>query len=271
MKATLWSFLFLLGGCDSLWAQFDHNQPANCVQDPSICAPGQLCDPMSEVCVSPPPPPDMNMTPLPTSCADIKNLLGSPEDGPYTVYVGGDPGKPWVDNCLGMTTLGATPMDYLALKNVGNANYSQYTAGGASPGSNVRTYYSRIRIDPQTLEVDIKDQTYTGSSGRLNHSGSGTMVTSMPYGVAMDCAAIFSATGVGNVDLTGTPFAVAPNAWILRVTMQPPAGAVTYSMNNQVVDLTGGGSCGYTVPAPDFGSPINISGGFQLRLVYVGM
>jgi hypothetical protein len=83
-------------------------------------------DPLPVVVVDP-------AAPLPATCADI----ALPTDGEYTLYVGGDKGKPWTAYCADMAT---TPVEYLPLAMVlGDHNVSQYTAGGASPGTSVRT------------------------------------------------------------------------------------------------------------------------------------
>lgn len=74
--------------------------------------------------------------------------------------------------------MAGTPREYLDLAATGeNQNFSQYTAGGASPGTN---------IDPTTLTVDVGDLTFATSTGKLQHSSvtrgpSSPYVTSMPY------------------------------------------------------------------------------------------
>ena len=88
-------------------------------------------------------------------------------DGTYTLYVNGDPAKPWEAFCAGMQ-LASGPSEYLTLVNVlGDANFSQYTAGGFSPGTNVKTSYIRLRLDPTTLKVAIADETFASSSGNV--------------------------------------------------------------------------------------------------------
>jgi len=194
----------------------------------------------------------------PASCADIKAILPNAGNGTYTLFVDHDEAKPWKAHCHNMAT---APAEYLSLPNVGpGANFSQYTASGN--GTNVRTRYSKVRIDPATLLVDISDQTFTTSSGQLTH-GSET-VTSMPFGVAMSCNN--APSGVGNIDLTGTPFAVATGEFLQGGTNG--AGSAVYSSNDRVVALTGGGFCGWTCASPATFNPFNDAGDFQLDLVY---
>jgi hypothetical protein len=101
------------------------------------------------------------------------------------------------------------------------------------------------------------------STGELYHSGT-ELVTSMPYAIAMACA--LGAPGQANIDLRGTPFAVAPDEFMQGGYYA--SGTSDYSENHQVVNLTGDGYCGWTNPQPYIYNPFNGAGGFQLNLVY---
>lgn len=198
--------------------------------------------------------------PPPASCADIKAATPGAGNGTYRLHIGHDPAKPWWAFCHNMAT---SPAEYLSLQYVGtDQNFSQYTAGGAVSGTDVRTRYTKVRVDPATLLVDISDQTFSTSSGSIAH-GSET-VTSMPYGVGMSCDATDS--GLANIDLRGTPFAVATGEFLQGGTAN--SGSSTYSSDNRVVDITGGGFCGWTCASPATFNPFNDAGDFQLALVY---
>lgn len=199
---------------------------------------------------------------LPSKCADIRAANPGARDGEYTLYVGRDPAKKWTVFCRDMA---GAPKEYLSLPQGPGSNYSQYTAGGAAPGTSVRSSYSKVRIDPASLLVDISDQTYASSSGSLRHSGMVT-VRSMPYAVAMDCQQFGAATGVGLIDLQRTPFAVRADAFVLGGAN--PSGRAMYQIGNQLVTLAGGGYCGWISPKPGVYSPFNDAGGFVLPLVY---
>lgn len=203
---------------------------------------------------------------FPTSCLAIKAAAPPGtvfSDGEYGLYVGGDPSKPWTAYCEGMD--GNAPEEYLSLQYTGGSyNFSQHTAGGSAPGTNVRTRYTKLRIDPTTLLVDISDQRFSYSSGTILNGT--TVVTSMPVGVAMSCDGF--PDGISNIDLRGTPFALVPNQFIQGG--DSPLGASLYSSNDQVVALTGGGRCGWTMSQPNVNKPVNNAGGFQLRLSYLG-
>jgi hypothetical protein len=158
--------------------------------------------------------------------------------------------------------MAGTPREYINLfSNVG-VNFSQYTAG-VSPGTNVRTSFSKLRIDPATLTVDINDLTFATSTGKLTHAT--LAVTSMPYGSAMSCNS--TPDGIGNIDLRGTAFTIADTFAVggFRAT-----GSAKLSAENQVADLAGGGGCGWITPAPvliDTFGPFNPQGSdYRLEL-----
>lgn len=105
----------------------------------------------------------------------------------------------------------------------------------------MRTSFTKVRLDPVTLQVDPGDQTFSASTGSLTHGQ--TPVASMPYGAAMDCVDAASTTGVANLDFTGLPFVAAPNQF--TVSGYQPNGTTTYGGGGRTVDLTGGGYCGW--------------------------
>lgn len=194
-----------------------------------------------------------------TSCADMRAQVPAAGDDDYTLYVGGDEAKPFVAWCQDMA---GTPLDYLKLENVqGSSNFAQYTAGGASSGTDVRTYYFYLRFNPETLTVDTSDQTFAMSDGSLNHSGA-EPVTSMPYGVAMACGG--GVKGLANIDLRGTRFAIA-DSFQFRGTAS--FGVMVADAEMQTIDIEGGGFCGWMAPASNTYNPMNTAGG-TLQLAY---
>jgi hypothetical protein len=194
----------------------------------------------------------------PATCAEIQAAAPGAKDGEYKLFVGGDPQKPWDAWC----SFGSSPPAvYLTLLKTTNANFSQYYAGGGRPGTNVRTAYQKVRIDPETLLVNESDKTWSLSVGSIN-DGSGGVITQMNYGSAADCFNTNSSRGTGNVDLTGTPFAVAANAFVTSGYIA--AGSATYSSDSRIVNLTGGGFCGGTDVRKGPKNP------FNLQLLYVG-
>lgn len=189
-----------------------------------------------------------------SSCQDARNHLVQAPDGQYILL---NNGRAFTVYCYDMA---GTPREYISLADTGtDVNFSQYTAGGASPGTNVRTTFTKVRVDPSTLTVDLGDLTFSSSTGSLRHGGAA--VTSMPYATAMSCVAAQNAAGVGNIDLQNTPFQVNDS---FPLGGYLPAGGAKVSQNNQLVDLSGGGYCGWIMPAPGAFNPFNPGPGLYL-------
>ena len=201
----------------------------------------------------------------PTSCADIKAHIPGAGDGTYRLYLGAMADRPWQAFCAGMAN---TPHEYLSLTGM---NFAQYSAGGSSPGMDVKTTFTRIRFDPSTMRVDISDRTFATSTGMLNHSNSGTMVTSMAYSAAMDCTGNNRQTGVAQIDLTGTSFALPDNLQFIRAGASP-GGDAQVSQDHRRATINGGGNCGWAgpinIPANPFNNNVTASNGAILPLSY---
>lgn len=197
---------------------------------------------------------------VPQTCADVAAHVTVPNDSTVTLYANGDSNKPWTAFCHG-------GKEYLTAASA-TTNFGQYTAGGKSPGTDVRTTYARLRINPATLKLDICDQTFTTSTGTLMHDPASVpniSVTSMPLGVAMDCAGNNSQTGVAAVNVTSLPFKVT-NIWVTGGNS--PQGTMTPT-NNRMIAITGGGNCGWAEPNNGPYNPFNTcTNGELITLVY---
>jgi hypothetical protein len=200
----------------------------------------------------------------PQTCADIKSHTPGAADGTYMLYLGGDVAKPWQGFCAGMAT---TPEEYLSLT---GTNFAQYTQGGQSPGTDVKTTYTKVRFDPATRKIDISDRTFATSTGMLNHDGM-TQVTSMPYGVAMDCIGMKSKTGIAQIDLTGTSFALTGTNEFAEGGNKS-GSAISLSPDKQRATINGGGDCGWNAPVGTpfnpFNNNVNATNGAILSLSY---
>lgn len=197
-----------------------------------------------------------------SSCHDLRSSFPFAPDGVYPLLVGNTVVTVF---CYDM---GGTPREYIELAHTGgNANFSQYTAGGASPGTNVRTSFTKVRFDPKTMTVDIGDLTFATTTGRLQHSSltrgpSSPFVTAMPYATAMSCTT--RPDGVGNVNLQGTPFVVDDT---FQVRSFAGSGSATVSPDKQNVDLLVSGYCGWISAAPAIDPGYNPQpGNFRLNL-----
>jgi hypothetical protein len=167
----------------------------------------------------------------PRTCEDVRAVVPGWNGGTAVLYVNNEAAKPWTAYCT------KEDRAYLPLT---QANTSMYKG---DPGEqDVRTTFSRIRIDPLTLLVDISDQTYSTSTGKLRHGKSGPEVTSMPFAVAMDCRGPNSTEGRATINLFGTPFVVSDQ---FKLVGSSPNGNITNTDNGRRIDLTGGGNCGW--------------------------
>ena len=207
---------------------------------------------------------------LAPDCAAIRDANPAATDGDYIISPGG---KTFHVYCHDMA---GNPREYLALVNTGGAaNYSTFGGEVGPPVATVTTHYTRIRIDPATLLVNVGDQTFSSSVGSDCCIGPVTIV-SMPYAHASACLRRFFPAGSANIDLTGTPFTVDD---VFTVRGFNPSGSangpvgngnfVAFAVQSQTVDLTGGGFCGGIGPSID-GGTFNAFGGFDLQLAYTG-
>ena len=204
-----------------------------------------------------------------TDCAGVKEANPAAGDGDYYIAPGGKLFQVYCHDMAG------NPREYLTLVNTApGANYSLYGNVGGGPPANVTTRYTRIRIDPVTLLVNVADQAFATSSGFDCCIGS-TFVTSMPYAHASSCWG-GSDPGRANVDLTGLPFIVDD---VFTVRGWGPYGSANgtslpedfsaVAVQAAVVDLTGAGFCGGIGPTAEGGS-FNRFAGFDLQLAYTG-
>ena len=194
----------------------------------------------------------------PQSCQDILDANPTAGDGDYVIRPNGQMFSVYCHDMAG------TPKEYLTLENTGGgSNFSQMTAGG-DIYSTLVTGYTKVRLDPDSLLVDINDRTFSATTGTPDNPW-GT--AALDYATAMGCAAPGSQTGVGNIDLVGTPFAVNST---FTAKGYLAAGSAAFSTGGQVVDLQGGGYCGWISTASAADSWYYDQDAFVLSLQYVG-
>lgn len=184
------------------------------------------------------PPSDAGAVELPRDCAAIRAREPGAPDGDYTLYHQGRADRPWTARCVDMN---AAPRAYLTLTVTGPAhNYSSHAPTPGVPGQTaVVTSYQRVRIDPHALVVDTGDLTFASSTGRvvsLDHE-----VVAMPFAAAMSCDP--EALAGANVDLAGTPFALAEQFCIGGLAAR---GGWKLAADRRSAELYGGGDCGWT-------------------------
>src|SRR5512138_869654 len=99
------------------------------------------------------------------TCAEIAACRPGSPDGEYVLAT------PFGNLPLYCHDMAGTPREYLTLVNTGQFdNYGMYKAGGASPGTDLVTSFTRLRVDPSTLGVAIGDLTFSSSTGSVDHS-----------------------------------------------------------------------------------------------------
>lgn len=199
-----------------------------CVDCPAVCVDGEcgpieLANGLDRDC-------DGVRDLFPTSCAgylledpqasDGEHVLArEPEEAPVLVY------------CHDM---GGSPQEYISLVNTGeDYNFSQ---NNTSPVAT--THWSRVRLDPLTLRIDVNDPTFSTTEGGSQQK------TYVPYGYAWNCKNNIP-PGKGNIDLRETSFAVDDE---FQLNGYMPGGWAIFSEDDQVVDLQGEGECGGIEP-----------------------
>jgi hypothetical protein len=199
------------------------------------------------------------------TCTELAQYVSNVGNAEYTLYLENDPAQPWQAYCA-VTANGL--VEFLSLT---GQNFAQYTAGGSSQGSDVKTTFSKVRFDVSQMKIDISDRTFATSKGSLTHASSGIVVTSMPFAVAMDCKGNNSMAGAANIDLTATHFAI-PSSSAFQVEGSSANGHTTMSQTGQTVTLTGGGNCGWNAaagaPSNPFNNDVDSTNGVILPVAY---
>ena len=131
------------------------------------------------------------------------------------------------------------PKEYLTLQNIGGSyNYSQITAHNYYVGTTVRTSFSKVRVDPDNMQILVNDYQFSSSTGSIDDGS----ITKARFGQAGNCSHTSGYAGHGNIDLSGSPFKVSDS---FSAYGYLPFGSANFSEEDQVVSLSGGGLCGY--------------------------
>ena len=190
---------------------------------------------------------------LPQTCQNYKDMLAQGIDGTYWLYIDADINKPWQAYCHNMDL---SPESYLTVIEGVEYNFSEYRNGVDAGSPSVKTQYSKIKIDPLTLNISGGHQEFsqTVKVGDIQHGESGS-VLSMPYGVAMGCRAENTDDGMANIDLRGSSFKL--EAPIVSGGFMAAFNAVEDpNYPGQVINFSGGGFCGWASVSSIF-TPIN--------------
>jgi len=148
--------------------------------------------------------------PLPKNATELFDQKPPPKEGENYIFLDGVPEKRVRLYCV-KGSKGSPPREYLTLP---NRNYSQVKAGKFYHGTTIETVWSRIRLNPETLEVDLEDFSYSKSTGgpitAYNAKGSETGKFELArFGMATACGGD-GVLGYATIDLRDTGFKFDP-------------------------------------------------------------
>lgn len=188
----------------------------------------------------------------PSTCKDIKDVVTDAKDGEYTLYIHNEPTYRWKVYCADMQN---QPTEYLSVPHGAGINTSMY----ARSGHQVTSAFEKLRIDPQSLAIDLGDTTFATSNGVAVHNG--TTLTMAPYGIAMSCD---GAPATANINLRGTPFRLegALPQFGTGVKQQ-----YDFPTDRQSLDVTVTGDCGWVAQRSQV-DPTSDAPQFELRLAF---
>lgn len=168
--------------------------------------------------------------------------------------------------------MAGTPREYLELPRGNCSEYASHTQGVTR---RVQTCFDKVRIDPETLRVDVSDLTFstTRKEGRITHDQQ--VVDAMPFATAMACDAPERPVGRASITLTGTGFAAVDTFKAQGYLAQ---GGARQQGNGQKWQLQGGGYCGWIAPGDVYNphysanwNPFQPGTGFLLQLRVVAV
>jgi len=142
------------------------------------------------------------------NCAQIAEKYPTLGDDEYTLYYQGKEEQPYTVFCQGLKSW--EPKEYLTLN---YTNRSGMSAGGYYKGSDVTTTWKKIRINPDTLKVNMHDLTHADTSGSITFKNAKGVVewtrNYAPYGFPSNGNSKGpNKNSYAVIDLRGTPFAV---------------------------------------------------------------
>ncbi|XP_071079109.1 A disintegrin and metalloproteinase with thrombospondin motifs 9-like [Haliotis cracherodii] len=192
----------------------------------------------------------------PSKCSEVKSCCRG--DGEYWIYPPVFQGERTRIYCHNMSS--EVPTEYVTLPapNVGfypNANDANCD-GNIIPLNAPRyglTTFRRIRVDIQTMTVDVRDKRFATSSSRVNN-----------YGRAIDCYTRHVGNvrnscgpkGTFHIDTTGTGL-VFNRTLEWHLTTLKSWGTLNKSADGTVIDILGGGFCGGFRPYEPMALEIN--------------
>jgi hypothetical protein len=226
------------------------------------------------------------------TCAEWRGA-GETDDGEYEINPHDGPTfHVWCANMSGP----GVPTEYLSLTAPSAAdaatalqtntlstisNYAIQQGGGdcACPGAEVTTF-SKVKLDVDTMEIDIFDRTYADVTYTQNNQScfattSGCTAGETGFGAAANCnpAQDLASRSQAAVDITGNDVQLKYPSWVR--TGRLSVGQAVAAADHKSAVIQGGGDCGGMVPqngrlpveipftANDLLDPMLINGGFE--------
>ena len=120
-------------------------------------------------------------------------------------------------------------------------NFASYYQDQSHPPKVLTTHFSKYRINPCSLFIDMTDYTFATTTGSEIPFPGRPSISRVPAGTAWGCSDDIKSFGTGSVDVTGTGLAL-DTKW--QLTGRDPHGSAVLAAANLSVRLTGGGDCG---------------------------
>lgn len=132
----------------------------------------------------------------------------------------------------------------------------------ASQDSTMKTVFFKIRFNPKTMMVHNGDFTFAKTTGKITHHSDQIGV---PFGTCFGCEGPGVNDGKGIINLKGTKFFI--DSEFIHDGCSSN-GTWKFKENNQIVELTGGGYCGWTCPKACKSEEEAYKGGWFIKLEF---
>lgn len=179
---------------------------------------------------------------LPASCSDQQKIYNQTTDGDYVVFLDHDLSKSFRLYCKDMIE-GKTPLDYLSLGSQNRTRSIQdNTKDINSPDYSgvLVTEFTKIKINPDTLNVKIDDITFSESIGNVINEGDKSN-TPRPLGFAGVCTHPDYATNVkAYIDLINTDMIFDSDQTELDTMGTGSGGGGSFSENGKLYTIDSG-------------------------------
>jgi eukaryotic-like serine/threonine-protein kinase len=190
----------------------------------------------------------------PRSCEEARRA-GQTADGLRSIDPDGrGPLRAFKVHCAGMADAANAKgaREYLPLAADTDGNSTRFRYGQSTcPCPDLVRRFTHVRLVPSTLVIDPLDGSFASYDRPLTcerrHRNQCGESTNLAWGGAGSCRGVADTSGSASIDLSGTPFALAPDTKFVPAGFGA-AGAAIFSADRRRAMLSGGGLCGSLVP-----------------------